>query len=93
MALLEEIADVLKSRQDITSIEVQGHTDNTGTPPHNMRLSTERAQAVVDALVKLGVDPGRLNAKGYGQDKPLVPNTTEPNKARNRRVQLMIQKK
>ncbi len=92
MALLEEIADVLKSRTEIRTIEVQGHTDNTGTPPHNLRLSQDRAQAVVDALLRLGVDPGRLSAKGYGQEKPVGPNTTEPLRARNRRVQLMIQK-
>jgi outer membrane protein OmpA-like peptidoglycan-associated protein len=92
MALLEEIADVIKSRPEIGSIEVQGHTDNTGTPPHNQRLSQNRAQAVVSALERLGVQTGRLTAKGYGQDKPLVPNVTEANRARNRRVQLIIQK-
>lgn len=93
MALLEEIADVLKSRPEIGSVEVQGHTDNTGTPLYNQRLSQNRAQAVVDALVRLGVDAGRLSAKGYGQDKPLVPNVTDFNRSRNRRVQLMIQSK
>jgi len=92
MALLEEIADVLKTRAQIKAVEVQGHTDNTGTPPHNLRLSQDRAQAVVDALVRLGVEPTRLLAKGYGQEKPLVPNNTEPLRARNRRVQLIIQK-
>lgn len=92
LALLEEIADVLKSRPEIGAVEVQGHTDDTGTPLHNQRLSQNRAQAVVDALVQLGVNSARLTAKGYGQDKPLVPNVTEPNRARNRRVQLIIQK-
>ncbi len=93
MSLLEEIADVLRTHEEIISVEVQGHTDNTGTPQHNLRLSADRAQAVVDALVKLGVDPSRLQAKGYGQEKPLVPNATEAMRARNRRVQLIIQKK
>lgn len=91
MSLLEEIADVLKSRAEIQKIEVQGHTDDTGSPLYNERLSQSRAQAVVDALIRLGVDPLRLSAKGYGQDKPLLPNSSEPNRARNRRVQLMIQ--
>jgi outer membrane protein OmpA-like peptidoglycan-associated protein len=91
MALLEEIADVLKSRPQIQRVEVQGHTDDTGSPLYNERLSQSRAQAVVDALIRLGVDPLRLSAKGYGQDKPLLPNSSEPNRARNRRVQLMIQ--
>lgn len=91
MALLEEIADVLKSRPEIGAVEVQGHTDNTGTPLYNQRLSQNRAQAVVDALVRLGVNQTRLTAKGYGQDRPLVPNVTDFNRSRNRRVQLMIQ--
>jgi outer membrane protein OmpA-like peptidoglycan-associated protein len=92
-AILEEIADVLKSHPEIQGVEVQGHTDNQGTPPYNLRLSQNRAQAVVDELVKLGVDGSRLEAKGYGQDKPLLPNTSEANKARNRRVQLIIKGK
>jgi outer membrane protein OmpA-like peptidoglycan-associated protein len=93
MALLEEIADVLKAHPEIASVEVQGHTDNTGSQPHNLRLSQDRAQAVTDTLTRLGVDASRLSAKGYGQEKPILPNTSEPNRARNRRVQLMIQKK
>lgn len=92
-AILEEIAEVLRNHPEITSIEVQGHTDNQGSPPYNLRLSQNRAQAVVDELVRLGVDPSRLEAKGYGQDKPLLPNTTEANRARNRRVQLIIKDK
>jgi len=53
-------------------------------------LSQQRADAVRDGLIKLGVAADRLEAKGYGQDKPLVPNTSAANKAKNRRVQLMI---
>jgi outer membrane protein OmpA-like peptidoglycan-associated protein len=89
-AILEEIADVLNTHPEIKGVEVQGHTDNEGTPAYNLRLSESRAQAVVDTLVKLGVDPLRLEAKGYGDTKPLLPNTTESNRARNRRVQLMV---
>jgi outer membrane protein OmpA-like peptidoglycan-associated protein len=91
-AILEEIADVLSTHPEIKSIEVQGHTDNQGSAPYNLKLSESRAQAVVDSLVKLGVDPLRLQAKGYGDTKPLVPNVTEFNRARNRRVQLMVKK-
>jgi outer membrane protein OmpA-like peptidoglycan-associated protein len=89
-AILEEIADVLKTRADIKGIEVQGHTDNQGAAPYNLKLSESRAQAVVDTLVKLGVDPLRLQAKGYGDTKPLAPNTGEIGRAKNRRVQLII---
>jgi outer membrane protein OmpA-like peptidoglycan-associated protein len=92
-SLLEEIADVIQKKPDIAKLEIQGHTDNTGSPVYNQRLSQQRADAVRAALVKLGVDGGRLDAKGYGQDKPLVPNTSAANRAKNRRVQLMITEK
>jgi outer membrane protein OmpA-like peptidoglycan-associated protein len=90
--LLIEIADVLIKNPRIEEVEVQGHTDNTGTPAHNMDLSERRANAVRDWLVKHGVAADRLVAKGYGQTKPLVPNVTTANKARNRRVQFIILK-
>jgi outer membrane protein OmpA-like peptidoglycan-associated protein len=91
MGLLEELAELFKSKPDIRLAEVQGHTDNTGSAVYNQRLSQGRAQAVVDALVRLGVSSDRLVAKGYGADKPLVPNSTDANRAKNRRVQVMIQ--
>jgi outer membrane protein OmpA-like peptidoglycan-associated protein len=93
MGILEELADVMSKHPDIKEVEVQGHTDNTGNEAYNLRLSQARAQAVVDAIAKLGVDPSRMSAKGYGQSKPLVPNTTDANKAKNRRVQVMITQK
>ena len=89
-AILEELADLMKKRADIKNVEVQGHTDNTGTAPYNLRLSQSRAQAVVDAIAKLGVDPSRMTAKGYGQEKPIGPNTTDAGRAKNRRVQIII---
>jgi outer membrane protein OmpA-like peptidoglycan-associated protein len=93
MGLIEELADVLKKRPEIKRVEVQGHTDDTGTPVYNQRLSQNRAQAVVDALVRLGTEPTRLEAKGYGQDKPVVPNVNDANRAKNRRVQIIILEK
>ena len=89
-AIIEELADLMSKRPDIKNVEVQGHTDDTGAAAYNLRLSQSRAQAVVDAISSHGIDASRMTAKGYGQEKPLVPNTTEPNRAKNRRVQVMI---
>ena len=89
-SLLEEIADVLQRNQGIRKVEIQGHTDNTGTREHNQQLSDARAQSVKAWLVAAGIDSARLTAKGFGQDRPLAPNVTAANRARNRRVQFII---
>lgn len=88
--LLTEIADVLIKNPRIKRVEVQGHTDNTGTPDHNKQLSNDRAAAVVTWLSSHGVAADRMTAVGYGQTKPLVPNVTAGNRAKNRRVQFII---
>ena len=70
-------------------LSIEGHTDNTGTPVHNQELSTARARSVLGALVGLGIDPARLQSKGFGQDKPLADNGSEDGRAKNRRVELV----
>ncbi|MBK9261863.1 MAG: OmpA family protein [Polyangiaceae bacterium] len=92
-ALLEEVADVLQRNPNIRRVEVQGHTDNTGTREHNQTLSEQRALAVRNWLIAAGVDASRLMSRGYGQDKPLAPNVTALQKAKNRRVQFIILEK
>ena len=92
-ALLEEVADVLQRNTNIRRVEIQGHTDNTGTRAHNQTLSDQRAEAVRAWLMAAGVDGNRLVARGYGQDKPLGPNVTSVQKAKNRRVQFIILEK
>lgn len=72
------------------NIEVAGHTDNTGDAAQNMELSAARANAVVKYLTDRGIGAGRLHAKGYGDTKPLAPNDTPENRAKNRRTEFTI---
>jgi OmpA-OmpF porin, OOP family len=88
--LLSEIADVLLRNPQVTLIEIQGHTDATGTAEGNLQLSQQRADSVRQALIDAGVDGSRMVTKGYGDTRPLVPNLTERHRARNRRVQFII---
>ncbi|MGB7478484.1 MAG: OmpA family protein, partial [Polyangiales bacterium] len=88
--LLLEVADVLIRNPDLELVEVQGHTDNRGDRALNMRLSQQRAESVRRWLTQHGVEPDRLTAKGYGPTRPLAPNITQQNRARNRRVQFRI---
>jgi outer membrane protein OmpA-like peptidoglycan-associated protein len=87
--LLTEVVDVL-ARNPSVRVEVQGHTDNSGDPAQNKQLSQQRAESVLRHLVEAGIDASRLEAKGYGDEQPLVPNLTPENRARNRRVQFML---
>jgi outer membrane protein OmpA-like peptidoglycan-associated protein len=82
-------------------VEVQGHTDDVGRRPANVRLSQRRADAVRLYLARRGVSPARLVAKGYGPDEPLVRVDPEgmskaelsAARAKNRRVQFVILEK
>jgi outer membrane protein OmpA-like peptidoglycan-associated protein len=85
---LDTAAAALKAAGDFR-IEVAGHTDNVGTPEANLRLSQERAQAVMAAIVERGVKADRLTAKGYGQTAPIADNRAEDGRAKNRRVELV----
>lgn len=71
-------------------IEISGHTDNRGTAEYNKKLSNDRSKAVVDYLISKGIPATRMTYKGYGFDKPVVPNTTEENMQLNRRVEFKI---
>ncbi|HEX9367259.1 MAG TPA: OmpA family protein [Vicinamibacterales bacterium] len=85
---LDEVASLLKIDRSL-KLEVSGHTDNTGDKARNLQLSDARAQAVVQALVKTyGIAATRLQAKGYGDTKPVAPNTSDANRTKNRRVEL-----
>jgi outer membrane protein OmpA-like peptidoglycan-associated protein len=86
--VLAEIAKLLKNDQSL-QLKVEGHTDNQGTAAHNKKLSESRAQSVMQAVTALGIDAKRLQAAGYGQDKPVADNATEAGRAKNRRVMLV----
>ncbi|WP_438016558.1 OmpA family protein [Sorangium sp. So ce315] len=91
--LLDEVAQVLKEHPEIILIEIQGHTDDRGTDEHNRTLSQNRANSVMAALVRRGIDSTRLTAQGYGRDQPIDDNKSEAGRQRNRRVQFNIIKK
>ena len=83
------VIDVLKADAAL-KIEVQGHTDNVGAKAANLTLSQQRAEAVRDYLIKTGgIAAARLTAVGFGDTKPVAPNTTDEGKASNRRVELV----
>ncbi len=90
-AILDNVAKVLVAHPEITRIRVEGHTDNRGGTAHNLDLSGRRAAAVVKYLVKKGVARDRLDAQGFGQDKPIADNDTDMGRATNRRVEFVIE--
>ena len=73
-----------------TLVDVTGHTDSTGTPAHNQRLSEARAGSVAEYLVAQGNNPKRFQAIGAGQNDPIASNATPEGRAQNRRVEIKI---
>ena len=90
MGTLNMIVQVMKDNPDL-KFEVDGHTDNTGTPAHNLMLSQQRSGAVMAQLITMGIDPSRLSSKGFGDTKPIADNATLEGKANNRRVEFVKQ--
>jgi len=89
--ILGWITDFLKQNPNVTKFRIEGHTDNVGAPDFNMTLSQQRADSVVAHLKEQGIDGGRLISKGFGMTKPLVPNDSDKNKAKNRRVEFHLE--
>jgi outer membrane protein OmpA-like peptidoglycan-associated protein len=89
-ARLTEIARALATVPN-QRVLVEGHTDSDGTSEYNLKLSALRAQSVRSALVGGGVSPDRVEAQGYGETRPVAPNTTAAGKAQNRRVELVLE--
>jgi outer membrane protein OmpA-like peptidoglycan-associated protein len=71
-------------------VEVQGHTDSVGTAMYNQQLSQRRAEAVRQFLIRRGIKPERIQARGYGSSRPIAPNATEEGRALNRRTEILF---
>jgi outer membrane protein OmpA-like peptidoglycan-associated protein len=88
--VLQAVADALKNTPGVKKVSVEGHTDNRGKDDHNLELSQRRADSVRRWLVEHGIEPERLEAKGYGSTQPLRTNKTSAGRAENRRVEFTI---
>jgi outer membrane protein OmpA-like peptidoglycan-associated protein len=86
---LNRVAEFFKLNPQI-KFEIGGHTDDEGADDYNLMLSEGRAKAVVEYLVKQGIKPEQLEAKGYGETKPIDSGITKAAKARNRRVEFVV---
>lgn len=87
---VDEIATVLETTGD-RHIAVEGHTDSVGTISYNKRLSTDRAKSVADALTQRGISRRRISTKGFGESDPVASNATSTGRARNRRVEVIVE--
>lgn len=88
--VLDEVASVVKAHEELGRILVEGHTDSRGKARHNLRLSRRRAAEVRRYLVARGVTPRRLEAAGFGEDRPIETNRTSDGRGMNRRVEFTI---
>lgn len=91
LPVLDNIVGILKEYPN-TKFNIEGHTDNTGNPQKNLKLSKDRAAAVEKYLVEHGIAADRLSSEGFGQTKPIDSNKTAKGKANNRRVEVKLVK-
>ncbi len=87
--LLDSVADIA-NRCPTVRIEIAGYTDSVGSAESNLRLSDDRARSVADFLIRHGVVPSRITARGYGETHPIAPNDSEFGRARNRRIEFHV---
>jgi outer membrane protein OmpA-like peptidoglycan-associated protein len=90
---LTELQKVVRFLEEnpVVSIQITGHTDNTGNAAYNQQLSEKRAQAVYNYLIAEGISDKRLSWKGFGQGRPKASNDTEEGRQLNRRIEFSIQ--
>ena len=90
--LLDEVVAVMKSNPQIEVVQVEGHTDSTGSPDFNRKLSQQRAESVVKYIASKGIKKDRLDPKGFGPDRPIADNESDAGREANRRVEFNIVK-
>lgn len=86
---LDKLLELMNSNSSIR-LRIEGHTDNTGTDQYNASLSEDRAKSVYNYLTSKGIDPVRLEWKGYGSSRPVATNETETGRSENRRTEIVI---
>ena len=86
-----EYGKVIQEEDQKSPIAIEGHTDSDGSDESNLKLSDKRSKRVKTLLEHGGLAKGRAATKAYGEAKPLVPNTSDARKARNRRVEVVIE--
>lgn len=86
---LDNIVKLLKENPAL-KIQINGHTDNVGKPADNLKLSNNRANAVIKYLISKGISAARLSAKGWGETQPISDNSTDEGKAKNRRTEMKV---
>jgi outer membrane protein OmpA-like peptidoglycan-associated protein len=88
--VLDEVALALADNRNLKKLRIEGHTDSVGDDGYNLKLSQNRANAVMSALLKRKTDPGRLEAVGFGETRPIGTNSTAAGRAENRRTEFNI---
>jgi outer membrane protein OmpA-like peptidoglycan-associated protein len=88
--LLRQVAQVMIENPQVTLVQVEGHTDDVGKTRKNRRLSQRRAESVRAFLVEQGVEPSRLSAVGFGEERPVADNDDADGREQNRRVEFNI---
>ncbi|MEO1437519.1 MAG: OmpA family protein [Bacteroidota bacterium] len=89
MPVIDQIVQLMEQHPTV-QFRIEGHTDSDGTDNHNLDLSERRAASVKKAIANKGINEGRMSTMGFGESKPVFPNNSEENKAKNRRVEFIL---
>jgi OmpA-OmpF porin, OOP family len=92
MPTVDSLVMILKAYPAV-AVRLEGHTDSTGDAAANKKLSLDRAIVIKEIMIKSGIPEGRIGTDGYGQENPIAPNETEEGRAKNRRTELVVEKR